>query len=171
MRRPVGVKGIRFGICWSRCFSLRVATVATLPSALFDERFLVRSVQVGCSRFSRCCHLIIDLGSISKMKDGQALICCGEWLPRSPLVRTFRGLYLIVSGQREEDLRGNRRPHYPGNRGALAGPTGDHQAQLPVLPHLALHYLLAQFMDEIFGGQWGEPFPRRTRQKYPAARA
>ena len=25
-----------------------------------DERFL-RSVQVGCSRFSRCCHLIIDL--------------------------------------------------------------------------------------------------------------
>jgi hypothetical protein len=34
------------------------------------ERFLVRSVQVGCSRFSRCCHLIIDLGSISKMKAG-----------------------------------------------------------------------------------------------------
>jgi hypothetical protein len=29
-----------------------------------------RSVQVGCSRFSRCCHLIIDLGSISKMKAG-----------------------------------------------------------------------------------------------------
>jgi hypothetical protein len=25
-----------------------------------DERFL-RSVQVGCSRFSRCCHLIFDL--------------------------------------------------------------------------------------------------------------
>jgi hypothetical protein len=29
-----------------------------------------RSVQVGCSRFSRCCHLFIDLGSISKMKAG-----------------------------------------------------------------------------------------------------
>jgi hypothetical protein len=42
----------------------RVATVATLPSALFDEQFLVRSVQVGCSRFSQCCHLIIDLGFI-----------------------------------------------------------------------------------------------------------
>ena len=41
--------------------SRRVATVATLPSALLDERFLFRSVQVGCSRFSRCCHLIIDL--------------------------------------------------------------------------------------------------------------
>jgi hypothetical protein len=48
----------------------RAATVATLPSALFEERFLVRSVQVGCSRFSRCCHLFIDLGSISRMKAG-----------------------------------------------------------------------------------------------------
>jgi hypothetical protein len=170
MRRPVGVKGIGFGICWPRCFSLPSRHCRHPSIRALDERSC-RSVQVGRSRFSRCCHLIIDLGSISKMKDGQALICCGEWLPRSPLVRTFRGLYLIVSGQREEDLRGNRRPHYPGNRGALAGPTGDHQAQLPVLPHLALHYLLAQFMDEIFGGQWGEPFPRRTRQKYPAARA
>jgi hypothetical protein len=44
-----------------KVFSFRVATVATLPSALFDERVLFRSVQVGCSRFSRCCHLIIDL--------------------------------------------------------------------------------------------------------------
>jgi len=32
-----------------------------------DERFL-RSVQVGCSRFSRCCHLIFDLSSISRWK-------------------------------------------------------------------------------------------------------
>ncbi len=35
-------------------------TVATLPSALLMSDF-VRSVPVGCSRFSRCCHLIIDL--------------------------------------------------------------------------------------------------------------
>ncbi len=35
------------------------ATVATLPSALLMSDF--RSVQVGCSRFSRCCHLIVDL--------------------------------------------------------------------------------------------------------------
>ena len=34
--------------------------VATLPSALFSER-LIRSVQVGCSRCSRCCHLFVDL--------------------------------------------------------------------------------------------------------------
>ena len=46
--------------------------VATLPSALFRER-LLRSVQVGCSRFSRCCHLLVDLSSISRWKLGQAI--------------------------------------------------------------------------------------------------
>src|SRR5208282_853878 len=44
---------------WPRIFSRRVATVATLPSALWVSDF--RSVPVGCSRFSRCCHLFIDL--------------------------------------------------------------------------------------------------------------
>src|SRR6266487_2628977 len=39
----------------------RAAAVATLPSALLVSDF-VRSVQVGCSRFSRCCHLLVDLG-------------------------------------------------------------------------------------------------------------
>ena len=39
------------------------------PSALFCKRF-GRSVQVRCSRFSRCCHLIIDLPSISRMEVG-----------------------------------------------------------------------------------------------------
>ena len=29
---------------------------------------LLRSVQVGCSRFGRCCHLIIDLSSVSRRK-------------------------------------------------------------------------------------------------------
>ena len=38
---------------------------ATLPFALFEDRYF-RSVPVGCSRFSRCCHLIIDLGPISR---------------------------------------------------------------------------------------------------------
>src|SRR5579863_8297493 len=61
MRRPVGVKWVLlFFRCTSFFSPARVATVATLPSALFDERFF-RSVQVGCSRFSRCCHLIVDL--------------------------------------------------------------------------------------------------------------
>jgi hypothetical protein len=41
-------------------------TVATLPSALLVSDF--RSVQVGCSRFSRCCHLFSDLSSM--LKDG-----------------------------------------------------------------------------------------------------
>lgn len=34
---------------------------------------LFRSVQVGCSRFSRCCHLLVDLSSISRWKLGQAI--------------------------------------------------------------------------------------------------
>src|SRR5271170_3114038 len=54
-----------FSFCFFRfVFSslLRVPTnpVATLPSALLVSD-LFRSVQVGCSRCSRCCHLIFDL--------------------------------------------------------------------------------------------------------------
>jgi hypothetical protein len=40
------------------------------PHSLMSE---FRSVQVGCSRFSRCCHLIIDLPSIAPMEVGQAI--------------------------------------------------------------------------------------------------
>src|SRR5271155_3797424 len=39
----------------------QAAPVAILPSALFVSD--IRSVQGGCSRFSRCCYLIIDLSS------------------------------------------------------------------------------------------------------------
>src|SRR5437899_3873420 len=42
------------------CFSRRVATVAMLPSAL-SRSDSFRSVHVGRSRFSRCCHLISAL--------------------------------------------------------------------------------------------------------------
>jgi hypothetical protein len=44
----------------ARSSPARATPVATLPSALLVERF-IRSVPVGCSRFSRCCHLIVDL--------------------------------------------------------------------------------------------------------------
>src|SRR5207245_61227 len=40
MRRPVGVKWVLLFFRWTRFFSRRVATVATLPSALFMERFV-----------------------------------------------------------------------------------------------------------------------------------
>jgi hypothetical protein len=43
-----------------RCFSGRIAAVAMLPSALSRSDWF-RSVHVGRSRFSRCCHLIIAL--------------------------------------------------------------------------------------------------------------
>src|SRR3982074_3469337 len=90
MRRPVSVKYVflfflsfhekasECQVCFSFfpflyecfCFSLspceflplsQAAPVAILPSALFCERYC--SVQGGCSRFSRCCYLIIDLSS------------------------------------------------------------------------------------------------------------
>ena len=40
MRRPVGVKWVLLFFRWTRFFPRRVATVATLPSALFKERFV-----------------------------------------------------------------------------------------------------------------------------------
>jgi hypothetical protein len=53
--------GFVFLVLSNPCASSRSASAAILPSALFYERFF-RSVQVGRSRFSRCCYLIIDLG-------------------------------------------------------------------------------------------------------------
>ena len=54
--------------------SSKAASVAILPSALF-YRAIYRSVQVGRPHFSRCCYLIIDLGShLFKRKLGQELV-------------------------------------------------------------------------------------------------
>ena len=66
MRRPVGVKSILLAWLNKICFSRRVTTVAVLPSAL-SRSDSFRSVHVGRSRFSRCCHLFVALwfGSLS----------------------------------------------------------------------------------------------------------
>src|ERR1700693_3369845 len=62
MRRPVGVKAHLFFLLSQSQFPFnQAAPVAILPSALFVSD--IRSVQGGCSRFSRCCYLIIDLSS------------------------------------------------------------------------------------------------------------
>src|SRR5258708_15112244 len=72
MRRPVGVKWVLLFFRWTRFFSCRVPLSPPFhPHFLMSELF--RSVQVGCSRFSRCCHLLVDLSSISRMKVGQAI--------------------------------------------------------------------------------------------------
>ena len=72
MRRPVGVKWILLFFCWTRFFSGRVSHCRH-PSIRTLVSDFVRSVQVGRSRFSRCCHLIIDLSSIYTMEVGQAI--------------------------------------------------------------------------------------------------
>src|SRR5204863_60094 len=73
MRRPVGVK-------WFLCRSC-LSLVSSQPSYQLSPPFhphsswsdLFRSVQVGCSRFTRCCHLIVDLPSHPRWKLGQAI--------------------------------------------------------------------------------------------------
>jgi hypothetical protein len=52
--------------------SNRAASVAILPFALFVERF-IRSVPGGCSRFSGCCYLSIDLCFPSSREAGPGL--------------------------------------------------------------------------------------------------
>src|SRR5713226_2412297 len=81
MRRPVSVKPIS-------CFPLFLSSSLFLlfpycshrakpplsppfhPHSLLSD---YRSVQVGCTRFSRCCYLIIDLGSPFRRELVQAL--------------------------------------------------------------------------------------------------
>jgi hypothetical protein len=58
MRRPVSVKWFVHFIVEQDFLFAESPTVATLPSALFNERL---SLGASCSRFSRCCHLFIDL--------------------------------------------------------------------------------------------------------------
>ena len=66
--RQEGKGAVASGFLVLLAFFLRAQAnpVATLPSALSMSDFWFRSVQVGCSRFSRCCHLFVDLSSISR---------------------------------------------------------------------------------------------------------
>src|SRR5712664_1596933 len=63
MRRPVGVKWVLLFFRWTRFFSPAESPLSP-PFHPHSSVSDFRSVQVGCSRFSRCCHLIIDLASI-----------------------------------------------------------------------------------------------------------
>src|ERR1700733_14458551 len=56
MRRPVGVKAILFLLC-ETSFPLAEEPLSPCFHSHSRER-VIRSVQVGRSRFSRCCHLI-----------------------------------------------------------------------------------------------------------------
>src|SRR5258708_25863451 len=76
MRRPVSVKGVFlfwFSLCWL-WFPVIRAEPPLSPS--FHPHSLLsdfRSVHGGCSQFSRCCYLIIDLGSRLSTEAGPGL--------------------------------------------------------------------------------------------------
>src|SRR5271155_1961258 len=61
-----------FSIC-SQFFALRPNPHCRHPSIRTLSERLIRSVQVGCSRFSRCCHLLVDLSFHLAMEVGQAI--------------------------------------------------------------------------------------------------
>src|SRR6266481_1974145 len=61
---------------------------------------LFRSVQVGCSRFSRCCHLIIDLSSVSRRKWARRLAQSPE-LGAWAFVFSFRRRCLTLCCRRQ----------------------------------------------------------------------
>src|ERR1700674_4757277 len=71
MRRPVDVKA-HFRLLLS--VSLSDSAKPPLSPSFHPHSFVsdIRSVPVGCSRFSRCCYLIIDLCSHRY---------CGSWAP------------------------------------------------------------------------------------------
>ena len=74
MRRPVSVKLVfLFPLCGFFAFEpSRLCRHPSIRTLLLSD---CRSVQVGRSRFSRCCYLIIDLGSRpSGRKLGQELV-------------------------------------------------------------------------------------------------
>src|SRR6202521_1107628 len=62
MRRPVSVKSVFLFPLYKRfCIGAKPPLSPSFhPHSLVSD---IRSVQVGCSRFSRCCYLIIDLSS------------------------------------------------------------------------------------------------------------
>jgi hypothetical protein len=57
MRRPVGVKSILFGFGESFRFSPAEWPLSPLLPSALSRSDSFRSVHVGRSRFSRCCHL------------------------------------------------------------------------------------------------------------------
>src|ERR1700758_4241591 len=91
MRRPVGVKWVLLFFRWTRFF-LAAESPLSPPFHPHSSVSDFRSVQVRCSRFSRCCHLIVDLSSVSKMEVGQAIDAVTEtrlWAFAFPSLEDF----------------------------------------------------------------------------------
>src|ERR1700675_4579168 len=83
MRRPVSVKSVLSfflssflpsSFCSVQIVPLESSSLCRHPSIRTLFLSDCRSVQVGCTRFSRCCYLIIDLCSPLRRKLGQDLV-------------------------------------------------------------------------------------------------
>src|SRR5439155_22693304 len=61
MRRPVGVKWVLFSFCWTKVFLPPSLPLSPCFHPHSRGAICLRSVHVGRSRFSRCCHLLSDL--------------------------------------------------------------------------------------------------------------
>src|SRR5208282_4816486 len=107
MRRPVSVKPV---LSFFLSFFLLSSSFLLFPNCshaakpplsppfhphswLSDDR----SVQVGCTRFSRCCYLISDLGSPLRRKLGQELVAvtCSR-RSSSALGKNLTSLFLLL---------------------------------------------------------------------------
>ena len=63
---------VLFLVAWVFCLRAKPPLSPSFhPHSLLSDD---RSVQVGRTRFSRCCYLIIDLGSLVRWELGQELV-------------------------------------------------------------------------------------------------
>jgi len=104
MRRPVSVKSVLSFFLPSSFFSVQIVPMESSrlcchPSIRTFFLNDCRSVQVGCTRFSRCCYLIIDLCSPLRRKLGQDLAAArdfnAELLQRT--LRDFRSAFAALT--------------------------------------------------------------------------
>ena len=61
MRRPVGVKWVLFSFCWTKVFLPPSLPLSPCFHPHSRGAICLRSVHVGRSRYSRCCHLFSAL--------------------------------------------------------------------------------------------------------------
>ncbi len=139
MRRPVGVKWVLSFFRWTRIFLPPSCRRCRHPSIrTLDERF-VRSVPVGCSRFSRCAtclstsfHLTMKVGQALDAVTGTRRLGFCFFLPKKILTLCCRRHRCRVAvAQRFVHLSTHPQPMQQDRQLACRG---NHGSLLPILP-------------------------------------